>query len=78
MSFFYIKGREYYEKHGKRGCKGCKGKGITEYCVDQDETKSAPCIKCFPDDAGAQEAEIWWKRLKNPPKVQYISYYGQR
>lgn len=75
MSFF-VASEQFYKKNAKRDCTECKGKGVVEFHVDQDDMNRAPCIKCFPDDAGAKRAEVWWKGITSAPRPQYIHYNG--
>jgi hypothetical protein len=69
MSFF-VQEKDHYKKNAKPECRECKGQGIIDYHVDQDWIEQGPCIKCFPDDEGAQRITEWWaSRSHFRPKI---------
>jgi hypothetical protein len=55
---FHIKNET--ELLAKENCNTCKGNGYISYWYAQDESITAPCPICFPDNKKAIEAKENW------------------
>jgi hypothetical protein len=46
-------------------CPDCKGRGFVRYTYAQDESRTAACVACFPNDRRAiVESERWAAHVK--------------
>lgn len=52
--------KDEVELAAKRDCDNCHGQGYIRYWYYQDESRTAPCPKCFPDNQKAQAALRQW------------------